>query len=70
VTYTIRWKETSTHEVELSDDEMAALKGCTVAALKEREADDIEDGLADELADLSDDGFEGVERFDIEVDHP
>ncbi|MFE9925182.1 hypothetical protein ACFYQA_27490 [Streptomyces sp. NPDC005774] len=67
MTYTVRWTEISTHERELSDEEMAALKGVTVAELAELDEDDLHDDLENELAALDDDGFEGLEREIEEV---
>ncbi|MFF3249711.1 hypothetical protein ACFYWP_01570 [Actinacidiphila glaucinigra] len=62
VPYTVRWTEISTHERELSDEEMAELKGVTVAELAEMDEDELYDELEDRLARLDDDGFEGLER--------
>ncbi|MFD7677513.1 hypothetical protein [Streptomyces sp. NPDC060187] len=60
--YTVEWTETSQHKRELTDEEMAALKGVTVEELAELDEDELTDGLEDELAALDDDGFEGLER--------
>lgn len=60
--YTVRWTELSTHERELSDEEMAVLKGVTVVELAEMDEDDVSDELNDLLAELDDDGFEGLVR--------
>ncbi|MGW3323900.1 hypothetical protein [Streptomyces virginiae] len=66
--YTVRWTEVSSHERELSDEEMARIKGVTVAALSELDEDEIWEGLEDQLAELGeDDGFEGLEREVDEV---
>jgi hypothetical protein len=62
MTYTVRWTETSEHMRQLSDEEMATLKGVTVEELAEMDEDDIFHGLDDQLAELDDDGFEGLER--------
>jgi hypothetical protein len=62
VPYTVEWTETSQHKRELTDEEMAALKGVTVEELAELEEDELWDDLEDELAALDDDGFEGLER--------
>ncbi|QBI99435.1 hypothetical protein SEA_CAELUM_75 [Streptomyces phage Caelum] len=60
--YTVEWTETSQHKRELTDEEMAALKGVTVEELAELDEDELTDGLEEELAALDDDGFEGLER--------
>ncbi|MFD7259337.1 hypothetical protein [Streptomyces sp. NPDC059874] len=66
--YTVRWTEVSSHERELSDEEMARIKGVTVAALAEMTEDDVWDGLDDQLAELGDDdGFDGLVREIDEV---
>ncbi|MGW6600586.1 hypothetical protein [Streptomyces sp. NPDC055036] len=62
MTYTVRWTETSEHHREISDEEMAAIKGVTVEELAEMNEDQVEEALTDELADLADDGFEGLTR--------
>ncbi|WP_405799495.1 hypothetical protein [Streptomyces sp. NBC_01506] len=63
--YTVRWIETSEHRRDLTDEEMAELKGVTVAELAEMEEDEVADDLNDLLAELDDDGFEGLVR-DVE----
>ncbi|WP_420312567.1 hypothetical protein ACOB87_38070 [Streptomyces sp. YS-B37] len=60
--YTVEWTETSQHKRELTDEEMAALKGVTVEELAELDEDELWDELEDQLAALDDDGFEGLER--------
>jgi hypothetical protein len=67
VPYEIRWTVTSSHCREVSDEEFARLKGRPVAEIARMGDDDLIDGLADELADLDDDGFEHLTRDDIEV---
>jgi hypothetical protein len=62
VPYTVEWTETSEHKRELTDEEMAALKGVTVEELAELDDDELWDDLEDELAALDDDGFEGLVR--------
>ncbi|MFE5663382.1 hypothetical protein ACFQ7W_05550 [Streptomyces niveus] len=63
--YTVRWIETSEHRRDLTDEEMAKLKGITVAELAEMEEGEVADDLNDLLAELDDGGFEGLVR-DIE----
>ncbi|MFG2923908.1 hypothetical protein ACGFYA_20685 [Streptomyces sp. NPDC048305] len=65
--YTVEWTETSEHKRELSDEEMARIKGVTVAELAEMDEDEIADELDDLLAELDDDGFEGLVRDVHEV---
>lgn len=67
MSYTIKWTEVSTHEATISPAELAALKGVTVAELDAMDDDEITDGLDDQLADLPDDGFEGLMREGIDV---
>jgi hypothetical protein len=62
VTYTVKWTEVSSHERELTDEEMAALKGVSVEELAQLDEDELWDDLEDQLAELDDDGFEGLER--------
>ncbi|WP_327292465.1 hypothetical protein [Streptomyces sp. NBC_01198] len=63
MTYTVRWTEISTHERELSDEEMARIKGVSLEDLAEMDEDDVFEGLEEELAEIGDDdGFEGLER--------
>ncbi|WDS51789.1 hypothetical protein SEA_TRIUMPH_75 [Streptomyces phage Triumph] len=65
--YTVEWTETSTHKRELTDEEMAAIKGVTVAELAEMDDDEVSEELEDLLAELDDDGFEGLVREVDEV---
>ncbi|MFE4451440.1 hypothetical protein [Streptomyces sp. NPDC056796] len=60
--YTVEWTETSEHSRELTDEEMAAIKGKTVEELAEMDKDEIFEGLDDQLAQLEDNGWEGTER--------
>ncbi|AXQ62397.1 hypothetical protein SEA_TINABELCHER_72 [Streptomyces phage TinaBelcher] len=62
MTYTVRWTEVSTHERVLSDEEFAELKGLTVAELADLDEDELSEELEDLLAELDDDGFEGLTR--------
>lgn len=62
MTYIVRWTELSTHERVLSDEEFAELKGLTVAELEELDEYELGDELEDLLAELDDDGFEGLTR--------
>lgn len=71
--FRVKWTEVSTHEVELTATELADLAGGV--SLDQMDAvtsysdlsDVAEFNLADELANLEDDGFEGLTREDIEV---
>lgn len=67
-TYTVTWKEASTHAVTITEEEMARIKSVPVEELRDMDVEDVWDGLEDELAELEDDGFEGVERNDINVE--
>lgn len=67
MTYTVRWTEVSTHERELTDEEFAELRGVSVAELAELDEDDLGDDLENLLAELDDDGFEGVTRDISEI---
>ncbi|MCX5236216.1 hypothetical protein OG824_13495 [Streptomyces prunicolor] len=60
--YTVSWTETSEHKRVLTDEEFAALKGVEVAELEELEEDELWDDLEELLAELDDDGFEGLVR--------
>lgn len=60
--YTVEWTETSEHKRELTDAEMAAIRGITVEELAGMDEDEIAEDLEDLLAELDDDGFEGMER--------
>lgn len=60
--YTVEWIETSNHKRVLADEEFAQLKGVTVTELTELDEDELWDGLEDDLAELDDDGFEGLTR--------
>lgn len=62
MTYTVRWTEVSQHERELTDEEFAALKGVTVEELAGLDEDELWEDLEDQLAELEDDGFEGLTR--------
>jgi hypothetical protein len=67
-TYEVRWTEVSRHSVRLPANELAALLGVGVEELEAMADDDIDTGvLADELANLDDDGFEWLTREEIEV---
>ncbi|MFF7800226.1 hypothetical protein [Streptomyces olivaceus] len=65
--YTVEWAETSNHKRVLSDEEFAQLKGVTVTELTGLDEDELWDGLEDDLAELDDDGFEGLTREISEV---
>ncbi|WMI34796.1 hypothetical protein SEA_MARAV_74 [Streptomyces phage Marav] len=67
MTYTVEWTEISTHKRELTDEEFAELKGVTVEELAELDEDELWEGLDDQLAELEDDGFEGLTREIDEV---
>ncbi|MEV5330836.1 hypothetical protein [Streptomyces werraensis] len=67
MTYTVEWTEISTHKRELTDEEFAELKGVTVEELAELDEDELWEGLDDQLAELEDDGFEGLTREVDEV---
>lgn len=73
-TYRVGWTETSTHEVDLPAETLATLLGITVEQLHEQEASeygiDPEGQLSDLLADLSDDGFQGLTRDITEITPP
>ncbi|QOV06201.1 hypothetical protein KGG72_gp71 [Streptomyces phage Salutena] len=60
--YTIEWTEVSTHKRELSDEEFAELKGVTVEELAELDEEGLSEDLENLLAELDDDGFEGLTR--------
>lgn len=60
--YTIEWTEISTHKRELTDEEFAELKGVTVEELAELDEDELSEDLENLLAELDDDGFEGLTR--------
>ncbi|MEV7512137.1 hypothetical protein AB0O57_29690 [Streptomyces sp. NPDC091201] len=60
--YDIKWTEVSSHRRTISDEEMARIKGVSLPELKALDEDDLSCGLNDELAELDDDGFEGLER--------
>ncbi|MFJ6680564.1 hypothetical protein [Streptomyces werraensis] len=60
--YTIEWTEVSTHKRELTDEEFAELKGVTVEELAELDEAELGEDLEDLLAELDDDGFEGLTR--------
>lgn len=67
-TYKISRVEVSTHKVELTERQLADIKGLSPEELHEQwDSGDIDDGLADDLANLDDDGFYGLTREDIEV---
>ena len=67
--WTIEWTETSTHRVTISDEEMQRITGLTAEELTDaHENDDLEGRLADDLANLDDEGFEGLERDVDSVD--
>jgi hypothetical protein len=65
--YRITWTETSSHEVELADHELAQLYGLTPATMEGYDLTDGE-GLDDALAEYSDQGFMFLYRNDIEVE--
>jgi hypothetical protein len=67
MSFTVRWTEVSTHERVLSDKEFAELKGLTISELAELDEDELSDELDDLLAELDDDGFEGLVREVNEV---
>jgi len=60
--YTIEWTEVSTHKRELSDEEFADLIGVAVEELADMDEDELSEDLEDRLAELDDDGFEGLTR--------
>lgn len=64
-TFTVTWTEISTHEVQLTALELANLLGVGVFDLNE--GADLTDGPEDALAELDDDGFDGLTRESIEV---
>ncbi len=66
-TYRITWTETSSHEVELADHELAQLYGLTPATMDRYDLTNGEE-LADALAEYSDQGFLALYRNDIEVE--
>lgn len=65
--YTITWTEESHHTVTLSGSELADLLGISVDDLEARQDPDEDVELCDRLADLDDDGFQWVQRLDIDV---
>ncbi|MFY1620076.1 hypothetical protein [Micromonospora sp. WMMD736] len=70
-TYTVRWREISDHETELTAEDIAALLGCTVEEVEEdidQAIDDSGNSLADELSEYSDQAFDGLVREDIEIE--
>lgn len=68
-TYRIQWTETSQHDVTITEEELARIKGVTVEELREMNDDEIEEGLPDQLAQLEDDGFDGCDREIGSVDN-
>ena len=60
--YSVRWTEVSDHVREVSDEEMAEIKGVRVEELAAMDEDEVGDGLDDQLAELGDDGFQGLTR--------
>ena len=66
--YRIRWQETSEHDVVLSAERLAEVKGVTVEALAEMDRDALYDGLEDQLAEVSDEAFDGLTRDHVDVE--
>ncbi|MFC3504483.1 hypothetical protein ACFOOK_26425 [Micromonospora krabiensis] len=69
--YKVRWREVSDHEIELTAEDLAELLGCSVEDVEEdleRAEWDSDEGLADALAEYSDQAFDGLTREDIEIE--
>lgn len=68
-TWTVTWTEISNHRREIDEDQMQTITGMDADELTEAyENDDLDGELANGLAELNDDGFEGLTREDIEVE--
>jgi hypothetical protein len=63
----INWTEISEHAITLTPSEFAALRGIDITELATMHDYELTGDLCNTLAELDDDGFQGLTREDIEI---